>query len=125
MTPQEFQQVLASHKRIAIVGGPKTGKTTLAKTVTDRPVYHNDDGKHIPWEDQPEYWKGQVAGQDSFVLEGVQAARALRKGLQVDAVIELDKPWVELNKGQASMHKGHKKIFGDVLSANPGTIVYK
>jgi polynucleotide 5'-kinase involved in rRNA processing len=67
MTPQEFQQVLASHKRIAIVGGPKTGKTTLAKTVTDRPV----------------------------------------------------------DQGQASMHKGHKKIFGDVLSANPGTIVYK
>jgi hypothetical protein len=122
---QEFKQICATHKRIAIVGGPRTGKTTLAKTCTDRPIHHNDDGKHLSWESQPEYWKSRVEGQDSFVIEGVQAARALRKGLQVDAVVELDKPHVELSKGQVAMSKGHKKIFGDVISANPFLKVYR
>lgn len=125
MTPDQFKTILSKHKRIAIVGGPKVGKTTLAKLATDRPVHHNDDGKHIPWEDQPAYWKAAVTGQDSFVLEGVQAARALRKGLEVDAVIELTKPHVELSKGQAAMHKGHTKIFGDVLASDHKMMVYR
>lgn len=125
MNQSQFNDILKKHKRIAIVGGPQTGKTTLAKTVTDRPVHHNDNGKHIPWEDQPEYWKNQVFGQDAFVLEGVQAARALRKGLQVDAVIELDKPHVPLKPGQLAMSKGHVKIFGDVKAANPLLKIYK
>lgn len=125
MTPQEFQQICAKHKRVAIVGGPQVGKTTLAKTITDRPIHHNDDGKHIEWSKQPEYWKNAVAGQESFVIEGVQAARALRKGLQVDAVVELDHPWVELKKGQAAMRKGHHTIFADVIKQNPRLKVYR
>lgn len=125
MNQAQFNEILRNHKRVAIVGGPKTGKTTISNTVTDRPVHHNDDGMHIPWENQPAYWMAQVHKQDSFVIEGVQAARALRKGLQVDAVIELNQPFIPLNKGQAAMSKGHKKIFGDVLAANPKMKVYR
>ena len=125
MNSELFQEILAKHKRVAIVGGPQVGKTTLASTVTDRPVHNNDTGKHIAWEDQPEYWKNRVFGQDSFVLEGVQAARALRKGLKVDAVVELTDPYKELSPGQKSMHKGHAKIFGDVVRDNPDLPVYR
>lgn len=125
MTNTEFQKILSENPRVAIIGGPQVGKTTLANTVTDRPVYHNDQGKHVPWEDQPQYWKDVTAGQSSFVIEGVQAVRAVRKGLDVDAVIYLDKPHVELTPGQQNMHKGQKTIFDDMISQRPELKVYR
>lgn len=125
MSPKEFQDICVRHKRVAVVGGPQVGKTTLAKTVTDRPVHHNDTGKHIPWEDQPDYWKNVTAGQSSFIIEGVQAARAIRKGLQVDAIVELTHPHVDLLPGQIAMHKGHHKIFGDVQRDYPEIPIYR
>ncbi len=56
---------MAAHKRVAIVGGPQTGKTTLAKKITDRKIFHNDEAKWVPWENQPGYWKEKTAGHDS------------------------------------------------------------
>lgn len=125
MTKSQFDYILATHKRVAIVGGPQCGKTTLAKTCTDRPIHHNDDGKHIKWEDQPAHWKKQVEGQDSFVIEGVQAVRAIRKGLKVDAVIQLDSPYKDLKKGQESMRKGQHTMMKDVIKDNPNLKIYK
>src|SRR5262245_4436614 len=40
-----FDDVLGKYSRVAIVGGPRTGKTTLSATVSDRPVIHTDDFK--------------------------------------------------------------------------------
>ena len=123
MTPEEFKEILAKNAS-KIIGGPKVGKTTLANLATDRVIHHNDDGKHIPWEDQPQHWIDK-ATQDKFVIEGVHASRALRKGLQVDAIVHLDEPRQELSKGQASMHKGQQKIIKEALEKHPYVPVYK
>lgn len=124
MKRAELPQILAQHKRVAIVGGPRTGKSTLAATVNDRPVMCTDDTQDQPWSEQPAIWL-ERAKQDAFVIEGVQVARTLRKGLQVDAVIVLPDPLTTLSKGQWAMTKGHKKILAEALALNPGVPVYR
>lgn len=124
MNAELFNQILSKHKRVAIVGGPKVGKTTLSRLATDRVIHHNDDAKHLNWEDHPAYWINKAV-EPSFVIEGVHVARALRKGLKVDAIVHLDQPHTELNKGQASMTKGHQKILNEALAMNPDIPVYK
>lgn len=118
-------EILRTHKRVAIVGGPKTGKTTLSQGVTDRPVLHTDDNMAQPWEDQPHIIIAQADGKESFVVEGVQAGRALRKGLEVDAVVVLNQPKVTRTEGQERMAKGCDKILRDWESQSPGVPVYR
>lgn len=126
MTNLQFQTILAKHKRVAIMGGPSTGKTELSGLVYDgRPVHHNDTAKHLPWEDQPSHWMEQTKDQDSFVIEGVHAVRAVRRGLQVDAIIHLTKPHKPQSAGQQSMHKGQHTILQDVIRNNPSVKVYE
>jgi hypothetical protein len=117
--------ILRTHRRIAIVGGPRTGKSTLAAQVRDRPVIATDDTKDHPWEDQPEIAKRRVEGHESFCLEGVQAARALRKGLEVDAIIVLTEPKEARSKGQRAMAAGQEKIIREALAMHPGVTVYR
>ncbi len=45
--------MLNRYARVAIGGGPRVGKTTLAALATDRPVVHTDDWRGLPWSDQP------------------------------------------------------------------------
>jgi hypothetical protein len=120
-----LRQVLAQHKRVAIVGGPRTGKTTASLRVTDRPVIHTDGSMSKPWEDQPELIKQAVGDRERFVVEGVQTGRALRKGLEVDAVVIADQPKQPLTKGQRAMAKGCEKILNDYLASAPGVPVYR
>lgn len=103
--------VLERHKRIAIAGGPLTGKTSLAAEVTDRPVFHTDEYMDLPWSDQPLKWLDRLRDLPSFVLEGVQVPRTLRKGLVVDAVIWLDTPKEILTPGQARMAKAVATVY--------------
>ncbi len=104
---EAFLGILAEHDRVAIVGGPKTGKSTLSGLVTDRPVFGTDILIGVAtWADAPHAFIGTCTGVPRFVAEGVQVARALRKGLKVDCVIGLREPKVELNDGQARMTKG-------------------
>ena len=119
-----MRDIARAHKRIAVVGGPLTGKTTVSREVTDRPVLSTDDTMDADWADQPEIAKRRVEGMDAFVLEGVQAARALRKGLEVDAIVVMETPKGERTKGQAAMAKGQEKIIADALAMNPGVVVY-
>lgn len=117
--PQWFSRVLASHRRVAIVGGPSTGKTTLAATVTDRPVFGTDDTMALPWSDVP----GAVISKarelgDAWVIEGVQVARALRKGLVPDVVVVLDEAHGALTTGQAAMGKAVHTVLGEWSATN-------
>ncbi len=107
----------------------------MSKFVTDRPVHHNDTALHIKWEDQPAHWIKQTKDQPAFVIEGVQAARAIRKGLDVDAVIHLsredadrhlnDTRGTPLKPGQVSMHKAQKTILAEALQDKPHVAVYR
>ncbi len=135
ITHSQLKAIARRHKRIAIVGGPKAGKSTMSRFFDDRPVHHNDSALHVPWDDQPDHWIKETEGQDSFVIEGVQAARAIRKGLKVDAVIHLsqddavrhlnDIRGEPLKPGQVSMHKGQATILQEALTKNPHIAVYR
>lgn len=125
MNEREFLQVLSKHNRVAIVGGPQVGKTTLAKKVTDRPVFHNDDHKDAEWSEVPGRILSQTKDELSYVVEGVHVSRALRKGLEVDAIIHLQQPHVDLTPGQISMHKGQDTIMKEAFAMNPTIPVYR
>lgn len=89
------------------------GKTTLASLARDRPVIGTDKYKPMPWELIPQQMIADVQGMDTFLIEGVQAARALRKGLEVDAVVVLTRPKVERKAGQIAMAKAVQTIFNE------------
>ena len=117
--------------RIAITGGPLTGKTTLAGELQMRPP---DDGECRPrirhtdhlvplgwseasaaaalWFDEPGPW----------IIEGVAVPRALRKWRDahpgqrppVDRVIYLSEPHQVCMRGQSSMAKGVESVFREL-----------
>jgi hypothetical protein len=124
--------------RIVICGGPRTGKTTFAATISDEAgdptgitVGHTDDliaqcahlGKDAwseasrlagLWLDRPGPW----------IIEGVALARALRKWREahlgepppIDRVIRLTESHVALTKGQAAMAKGEETVWREIES---------
>lgn len=124
MTHAALQQILSKHKRVAIVGGTGSGKTTLAKRVTDRPVIHDADNIDLPWEIQPDKLIEQAGDQESFIIEGVHASRALRRGLKVDAIVHLTTPRTELSQKRKSFNKGQSKIIEEALAKHPHVPVY-
>jgi hypothetical protein len=124
VTPEELAAILKQHKRVAIVGGPRTGKSTLANSVKGVPVVRTDDSKHLPWAEQPHAIIERTP-EGPVVVEGVQTARALRKGLSVDAIVVLETPHTPLTPGQKTMAKGHKTILEKALAMNPDVKVYR
>jgi cytidylate kinase len=71
-------------KKVAIVGRPRVGKTTLAKKLAKDlgiDLLHTDDliGK-VPFTDVDKYLINQVSAMDEYIVEGVQVARMLRTG---------------------------------------------
>jgi hypothetical protein len=107
------------------MGGPKTGKTTLANRVDDRLVFHTDDYRHLPWSDVPHAIIRDLAGKDTFILEGVQVPRTLRKGLSVDAIVYMTRPKVrDRRPRQSSMDKAVRTVFDEWRSTNPGVPVF-
>ncbi len=107
--------VSIAYRKIAIFGGPGVGKTTMSKLFTDRPVLGTDDYQTMAWEDIPGALIERTSGMGkSFLVEGVQVARALRKGLQVDAVIYLEtqrRP--DPLPGQLAMAEGIATVFSE------------
>lgn len=111
--PNWFRLAMSQYKRVAVAGGPKTGKSTLAAGVTDRPVIHTDDVKHEQWENVPFVCIARVKDLDSFLIEGVQVPRCLRKGMVVDAVIWLSKAKATRTQGQQTMAQAVATVFDD------------
>ncbi len=116
-------------KRVVIVGGPKTGKTTLGEHLRRRlgrghgiPVRHTDDligsaswseasSVVADWFDEPGDW----------VIEGVTTARALRKwllrgseGKPCDGVIVLEEFRADVTDRQAAMARSVMTVFNEV-----------
>ena len=127
--PKWFADCLSAHDSVVIVGGPKSGKSTLAGMVSDRQTWCTDDlledGK-TTFAQAPTAVKAKAADMGKrYVIEGVHTARALRSGLTADCVVQMNGPKVPLSDGQATMAKGVAKVFDDWRAANPGAKVVR
>lgn len=120
--------MLAKHPRLAIAGGPRCGKTTLAcyvrDSIGDRPVFLDERFRGLEWAAVPLAMIAATEKLSRFVIESVNVARALRKGMQVDGVVYLHKPRVERIPGQIRMAKGVHTVFTQWRSQNRETPVY-
>lgn len=115
-------------RRIVIIGGPKTGKTTLSlaalvlgQGLKPEQVRHTDATKDLDWSKASEAVVPWFDEPGPWVIEGVAAVRALRKwlaehkeGKPCDELRVLTKPFAELIKGQAAMTKGIATILKEI-----------
>ena len=108
--------------RVAIAGVPRAGKTTLAVVHGGRrPLVHTDDSiDREGWSERSSSLVRELAGLDSFVVEGMRVPHALRKGLSVDVVIWLPTAREKLEPGQESMGKGADTVFREWRRADRG-----
>jgi len=85
----KLEEVLHAHARVAIVGSPGTGKTTLGQKRSDC-VSVSDFQAH-GWKGSANAALRSVFGRESYVLEGVTAANAVRAQPQAfDVVIVME-----------------------------------
>ena len=128
-----------SERRIIIVGGPRCGKSTMARRLREEgvPTYCGDPKSlvkqpednviylpnYLSWTTAPDYVTREwFTMEGPWCCEGVVMARALRKlqrqqqdGLLKGAeVIYLDFPFVPLTPGQANMSKGIVTVWFEV-----------
>jgi len=123
VTPEQLVNEVEAAQCIVIVGGPSTGKSTLAHRLkpservrcTDELVgvleWSEASAEVARWLDEPGPW----------VIEGVATARALRKWLLANpgkplpcTVVLMARPLVELSKGQAAMGKGVATVWNEI-----------
>lgn len=114
--------------RIVIAGGPRTGKTTLADMLAKRSgivALHTDDLIEFGWSEASAHVAEQwLTKPGPWIVEGVAAARALRKFLRAtpndrpcDEVIVCNHARVETTPGQQRMAKGCAKVFAEIEPA--------
>ena len=96
----------------------------IGDTYADRRVFLHDDFKGFEWDAVPHAMIGATQNLERFVIEGVNVARALRKGLKVDAVIYLHKPRVPRIKGQITQAKGIHTVMKEWREKDRVTPVY-
>lgn len=121
--------------RIAITGGPRTGKTTLGDILRVEemesgrrlavPLRHTDDliGK-LEWSDASAEVARWMDAPGPWIIEGVAVSRALRKWREahpgepppVDRVIYLSEPHVDTTPHQHAMAKGVRKVHDEIES---------
>lgn len=111
--------------RIAIAGGPKTGKTTFAKALgAGLGIAHRstDDLMGREWSEASAKASTWFDADGSWIVEGVAVPRALRKwlaanptGKPVDRVIWIHGAKAERTKGQETMAKGCTTVWREIL----------
>lgn len=108
--------------RTVILGGPRTGKTTLAASMRSGRLVHTDDliSTHA-WSDASDAIAKMLDAPGPWVIEGVAAVRGLRKWLRAhaagkpcDTVVAMWQPRVPLSKGQLAMAKACRTVFDEI-----------
>ncbi len=101
--------------KIAIAGGPNTGKTTLGKLLAEQlnlPLISTDDYiKQHGWNGLAKRMAEVGNGLDEFIIEGIRVPWALREGLIVDYTIWLSRPHIKQTPKQRSLAKGCRTVY--------------
>lgn len=120
------------HERVAIGGGPKTGKSTLSLSVAREleldplAIHHTDDLVGVlEWSEASAQVAEWMCEPGRWVIEGVSVARALRKwlaahpeGKPCDILIWRTEPFSDdLLPGQAAMSKGCDTVLRGIEAA--------
>jgi GTPase SAR1 family protein len=108
--------------RILIIGGPKTGKTTLANRLGGN-VRSTDDVKDLGWSEASAEVATWFDEPGPWVIEGVAVPRALRKWMRnnpgqplpVDKITWLSGAFHPLTTGQQSMTKGIETVMSEIV----------
>lgn len=123
--------------RICITGGPRTGKTTLAKQLAMKVLRaaaesgtvlgtsylrHTDNLIHLGWSEASAAAAEWLDAPGPWIIEGVAVSRALRKWRDqhpdepppVDRVIFLSEPYERLTPGQLAMAKGVRTVHDEI-----------
>lgn len=112
--------------KLLIGGGPRTGKTTLAKAIAAAEgiaLTHTDDlmATHAWSEASEEIARRIVSQPGDWIIEGVAVARALRKAIALaempsDLQVRwLREPVVARTPGQEAMAKGCETVWREIL----------
>lgn len=110
-------------RRIAIAGGPRTGKTTYARKLAAEhglALVSTDDFASMGWSEASEHVAGLLGKGAPGVVEGVAVPRALRKALAasearpVDRLLILEAPRVPRTPGQEAMAKGCRTVLAEI-----------
>lgn len=105
--------------RRAIIGGPRTGKSTMSKQYGN--VCCGDDHIDKGWSEASDHIAGLMHGDKHETYEGTSIVRALRKALDqdprkkpVDEVVYLRGAKVKTTPGQDAMSKAVDTIFREI-----------
>lgn len=111
----KLSTLLARYRRIAITGGPGTGKTTL--TSSHKPTIHTDDVGGT-WASIGPKVAQRLKRKPRYVVEGVHVVEALAAGLAPDVLVVLVDPFIKYSPQQAGLarsinrrvraYQGHK-----------------
>ncbi len=118
--------LLRKVNKTIIIGGPNTGKTTLAKAMAGQPgvaARHTDDLIPMGWSESSEAAAAWIDEPGDGVIEGVAAVRALRKWLKANPgkplpanIILLRHEFETSTPGQAAMAKGVWKVWDEIAT---------
>lgn len=109
-------RLYGQYRRVAVTGGPLAGKSSLINDNIQHLdfVCHTDEYMALDWSEASAKIVERVAAhRGPVVVEGVAVPRALRKGLDVGAVIWLDGAHETLTTGQRTMAKGVRTVFDE------------
>ena len=128
MTWPELLTLARKARRLAIAGGPRVGKTTLASLIADgRHVIHTDDFISLGWSEASAHAAKLVNHYErsplNVTIEGVAVPRALRKGMKVDLVIWLSKAREPLSSGQMAMTKACRSVLDEWRRASSTPVI--
>ncbi len=108
-------------RRIVVLGGPGTGKTTLAKALALATTRSTDEVKHLEWSAASEEVSKWFDEPGPWLVEGVTTARALRKwlgrsptGSPCDQLVFLSSVYEIRTTEQRTMAKGVATVWREI-----------
>lgn len=116
----------SNSRQIVIVGGPHTGKTTLAGRLKDElqianVMHSTDDLIGLGWSEASTAAAKWFDQSGDWIIEGVSTARALRKWLAANPtqtlnaeILVLNEAFTPLLRGQESMTTGVHTVFREI-----------